>query len=951
MIYRLVLPALLLCALPAGTAAQTPAPFRFELPAASPLVQGKPGKILVKVSGDLFRKGIAPETFGEGARRYGIYNVEPWINPQLLEYGAPAYKQSSGSEPSSASLRRILLVEYSASDRPEDVALAIGAIKGVEYAEPVYERRMLFTPNDTELNKQWYLDAIRAREAWDIDRADSTIVIAITDTGIERLHPDLKDAIWYNSGEAGEKRNNGIDDDGNGFVDDWWGYDFGGANGDTPDNEPAPGQENHGTLVAGIAAASGNNAEGIAGVAFGARLMSVKITNDQTRNELYREAEAIVYAAKMGADVINCSWGGEGAYRAEQEVIDAMIKEKDVVIVSAAGNRSREVDFYPASYRGVLSVASVTEGDARADFSNYGYRVDLAAPGNSIYSTTFSSAGGYSYDNGTSFSTPMASGAAALVRKRYPALTADQVREVLVSTTDDISAQLGSAYTGKMGTGRLNIREALASGPAQVAARLVSFQFIDAGGDGVADAGESIRLRADVQNVLAPTAEVSVSVAAISGPAVDIQSPGVNLGGMASLEVKSTPDGTIFFTVPAGTPDDSEIRFKVTVETAGHTTSQFVSLRVSPTYLTTDLNQIAVTFNSVGNIGYNGIDNDQGDGFLYNGSNYIYHGGLVIASDASHVADVIKESNARAGDGFRKSEPYRLVVDRDSTVETGTARFNDAHLDASRRVGVDVEMKTYEYRSQPDIVLVVYKIRNTGGARLDALRTGLYLDWDVSSTGFDDQAGYDAVNQMGYVRAPLDPSRRYVGTILLSPASPSFYAIDNTADGINTSFSPQRKWEMLSAGIHENQEITDMAIMLGAGPLALEPGQTTEVAYAMTVADDFQALRENAARARSLYQPGSVPAPRAAGAFAVTAIPNPFGGGTTISFVMPEAGHARIAVYDLQGRQVAVPFDGPLQAGAQQVLFGAEGLAEGIYFYELQAAGRSQRGTMVKTGR
>ncbi len=956
MFIRLLLPVLLLGMLWLDATAQNS---KFDLPRRAGALQGKPGVILVKVQADLFEQGVTPETFGELARRYGVYNIRSWINPALISFRLPAYKRNGAVESPTLALRRILLVEYSSLDSPEEVALAIGSAKGVEYAEPIYSRTLLYTPNDPELTKQWYLDAVHAREAWDIVRGDSSIIIAITDTGIERLHPDLKDAIWYNPGETGpdgnggDKSTNGIDDDGNGYVDDWWGYDFGGHDGSATDNDPSPGDEDHGTFVAGITAASGNNGEGIAGIAFGAKLMAVKIADDRTlsQTDLYREAEAILYAAKMGANVINASWGGQGAIRAEQEVINAVIQDYDVVIVSAAGNLNSEVDFYPASYNGVLSIAAITEGSARADFSNYGYRIDLSAPGTSIYSTTLTTSGTYAYDNGTSFSTPIVSAAAALVRLRYPHMSAGQIREALIATTDDISGELGSAYAPKMGSGRLNIRHAVESAHMQVAARMVSFAFLDADGNGIIDAGENVRLRTDIRNLLAPAAQVSVSVTAVDGATVDLQSASVNLGAMASDEARSTPDGTITFTVPVGTPENSEIRFKVVVEADGRPTTQFITLRVVPSYLTTDLNDISATFNSIGNIGYNGVNHNQGDGFAYKGDNYLYHGGLIIATDATHMADVVKESNTTAATGLRSTSPYRLVTADDSSVQIGTARFSDAHLDDSRRVGVDVEMNTYEYREHPATVIVVYKIRNTSGHKLSDLRTGLYLDWDVSRTGFSDQTGYDPENRLGYMRAPMDPSRPYVGTALLNPIEASFYGVDNSADHVHSFFTQAVKWMMLSSGIHENTKITDMGMVLGAGPLTLEPDQTTEVAYAMTIADDFQGLRESVVRARSLYQPGSVVPPPITSTGSVVAAPNPFGRGTALSFIMPERGTARLTVYNLRGEQVGMPLNTVLEAGPQQTIFSADDLPDGVYFYQLQTAGTVQQGTLVKSGR
>jgi len=962
MIVRLLPPALLLCTFISLASAQT-IPLRSS---PDPLLRARQGRLLVKVTADQFARGVTPETFGEAMTRFGIRQVQPWLNPRLVTFRLPAYKRNGAGtyEMPALALRRIMLVEYSSEDAPEVVAEALERSSGVEYAEPIYPRRLLYTPNDPELFKQWYLDSIHAAEAWDVVRGDGSITIAIVDCGIERTHPDLRDAIWYNPGETGlddmnrDRSTNGVDDDGNGFVDDWWGYDFAGPDAETPDNDPSPGEENHGTIVAGIAGATGDNGTGIAGVAFGVKLMAVKVLDDESFDsaEFAREMEGVLYAAKMGAKVINCSWGGRASYRSEQEVLDVVTHDYDAVVVSAAGNDGLDVRYYPASYDGVLSVASTNQINARANFSNYNYRIDIAAPGSDIYSTFFESQGSYGYDpGGTSFSAPMVSGAAALVRLRHPELDAEQVREVLRAATDDIRAMLGPFYADKMGTGRLNARRAVELGATQISARMISHEFIGANDDGVISAGENVRLRVDVRNILAGAGNVTVTVTPLSHPDLTIQIPTTDLGAMAAHETRSTPDGTILFMVPPGTPDNTEVAFSVEVTADGRTNRDMIQLRVSPTFLTTDLNNIAATFNSVGNIGYNGFRSSaayHGDGFVFDRGDYLFHGGLIIATDSVHVADVIRRGPANEGleDGFRTIIPYRLETAQDSSIQTGTARFGDNHLPQERRVGVTVDMTTYEYRTAPNTVIVSYRLTNTTTEEIAGARVGLYLDWDVGSSGFQDQVGYDPDNRLGYARAAYEPDRGYVGAAVLTPYDASFYAVDNDADNAVTFFTAARKWQMLSSGIRENSAITDMAMMIGTGPITIPPGQEVTVAFALMGAHDFQQLRDEAAQARQLFAPGSVGGEASAGTLASAATPNPFGDGTVLNFTMPAGGHARLAVYDIHGREVVTLFDGHLRVGAQRIPFNAEGLPDGIYIYEIRAGGIMERGKIIRQG-
>lgn len=957
MSYRLLLPFALLCLLALEATAQSPT---FHLPSQNPLVRGKQGRIVVKVSREWFRKGVTPRMFGEVAARYGIYNVEPWLNPGLVAFRLPAYKRSGTDayESQAQGLGRIMVVEYSSLDAPEDVVIAMERFAGIEYAELIYPRQLLQTPNDPRLSDQWYLDSIHARQAWDNVRGSDDIIVAITDSGIEREHEDLRDAIWKNPGETGlddqnrDKTTNGVDDDNNGYVDDWWGYDFAANGGTSKDNDPSPDANNHGTVVAGIIGATGDNDKGIAGIAYGVKLMAIKIVDN---GEFAREMEGVLYAAKMGARVINCSWGGRASSRAEQEVIDVVINDHNAVVVGATGNNNEEVDFYPSSYHGVISVAAIAQWNAKANFSNYGSRIDISAPGHPIFSTTFSWAGSYTIDptGGTSFATPMASAAAALIVKKFPNLRPRQVGEIIRATADDIRTALGPIYADKMGTGRLNIQRAVESGMSQIAARMMSYEFIDTDKNGAIDPGENIRLRIGVQNMLASAPDVEVTVTPVSHPSLVIQNSTVNMGPMTTLERQETGVNDMLFTVPAGTPENTDMRFRVEVTAGGRRAVEYIDIRVVPTFLTTDLNDITATFNSTGNIGYNGIRSNsiyRGDGFVYDGNDRIYHGGLIIATDASHVADVVRRGLVSDGieDGFRTTRPYRLTTSEDLSVQTGNARFNDEHLSLEKRVGVDVEMKTYEYRAAPGIVIVSYKIRNTGNSTINGMRAGLYLDWDVGDSGFEDQVSYEAEERMAYMRTPQEPLRGYIGTMLLTSQEPSFYGVDNDVDGVTTAFTPATKWRMLSSGIVQNSRIADMGMLMGAGTITLELNQEVEVAFALMAAKDMQALRETAARARQVFQQAGVVAMPTAGTLHSIAAPNPFSDGTALSFTMPRTGHAHITLYDMSGRAIATIFDGQLGAGTQQIPFAPEALPTGAYIYEIRTADIIERGKVVK---
>lgn len=342
----------------------------------------------------------------------------------------------------------------------------------VERVEYNYEVHVMLIPNDPAFSNLWGMNNIGqtggtadadidAAEAWDQHTGNGSVVVAVIDTGVAYDHPDLAANIWTNSGEI---PGNGIDDDGNGYVDDVYGYNF-------YNNTANPYDDHgHGTHCAGTIAAVGNNGVGVAGVTWSARIMAVKFLGPTGSGSTTGAISAVLYAAGNGAQVLSNSWGGGGF---SQALLDAIrtADQAGVLFVAAAGNSGLNTDVtpnYPSNYDvpNVMSVAATDHNDLRASFSNYGLiTVDLGAPGVSIYSTVptvgnpcCSSPTGYLYLNGTSMATPHVSGAAALLLSRYPGISHYQVRDRLLFNTDPVASLAGITVTG----GRLNIARASA---------------------------------------------------------------------------------------------------------------------------------------------------------------------------------------------------------------------------------------------------------------------------------------------------------------------------------------------------------------------------------------------------------------------------------------------------------------------------------------------------------
>ena len=288
---------------------------------------------------------------------------------------------------------------------------------------------------------------IDATTAWGVTTGSTGVRVAVVDTGVDYTHPDLAANIWHNSGEI----INGIDDDGNGYIDDIRGWNFVSKSNDPMDDN------GHGTHCAGTMAAVGNNGIGVAGVNWNSKIIPLKFLDSNGSGYVSDAISAILYANKMGASVISNSWSGTGYSQSLKDSIDA----SSAIVVCAAGNSAKNSDVtpqYPAAYSSsnIISVAATNYYDNLASFSNYGVKsVDLAAPGVSIYSTTKS--GGYKYLSGTSMATPYVSGVAALLKTQSPTISASQIKGKIIDNCDVLSSLSGKLVTG----GRLNAAKAM----------------------------------------------------------------------------------------------------------------------------------------------------------------------------------------------------------------------------------------------------------------------------------------------------------------------------------------------------------------------------------------------------------------------------------------------------------------------------------------------------------
>jgi len=464
--------------------------FGYELPKLGPSGRWAEGVVVVKLKSGVEihpKKGprgsivTGEEALDQLGERFQVSRFE-----RLFSMTPPGGKKMKG--PDLSGFCRVVFPERFSL---EEVLDAYSENPLVEDVQPVGIHEVFYVPDDPNYGQQWGLKNfkighdVHAEGAWDVTRGDTSVVIAIVDTGVYWLHPDLGGSppdyadgnIWTNAAELGGQP--GVDDDGNGYTDDVRGWDWvdveqawqvwEGEDGTDPDNDPRD-FNGHGTHVAGIADAITDNGVGIASLGFGCRIMALRAGwsgNSNGKEEGWVRmdfcAQAIYYATNMGARVINCSWSSSSSGGLEQAVDFAVAN--GVVVVDAAGNSgtSDQSDNYLSTRGDCIDVAATDQTDKKASFTNYGTWVDVCAPGFNIYSTVYlhsSDFSGYTYMSGTSMAAPFVSALAGLLFSEHPDWSSLQVMDQIESTADYID-DINPVYAGKLGRGRVNAEQAL----------------------------------------------------------------------------------------------------------------------------------------------------------------------------------------------------------------------------------------------------------------------------------------------------------------------------------------------------------------------------------------------------------------------------------------------------------------------------------------------------------
>ncbi len=771
------------------------------------------------------------------------------IKKKFPEQEPPREKFNKWGDPL-VDLSLIYEIRYSQDIPIQKIINALMNTNTLEYAEPYYIPQLLYTPNDPAVSLQYALTNIQAFNAWNVHQGDTNTVVGITDTGIELTHSDLQGNVKKNYNDPID----GIDNDGDGYVDNFQGWDLG-----TNDNDPTWQGNAHGIHVTGIAAASTDNATGMAGVGFKCRYLPVKIAD--ASGNLVASYEGIKYAAEHGCKVINCSWGSTAGGQYGQDIINYATFNYDALVVAACGNNSADQEFFPAAYDNVLAVASTDNTDVKSNFSNYGYYVDICAPGSNIYSTW--NGNSYIFSGGTSMASPCVAGGAALVRSYFPSYNALQTLYRLKQTADNIYGLSGNAsYQNKLGTGRLNLYRALTDPNLPY----VVYQNISVSdkNDELFLNGDTLRISGEFKNFLANASNLTATLTCLS-PTIQV-TPLTNTFSIGSLNTLASVNHSLTpftFKVNFNFAPNTAITFKIVISDGSNSWTQFFYVYMNATYINITVNDVFSTGTSNGRIGYNSTNQTQGLGFTYNGNNLLYEAGLMFGVSTTSVSNCVRNASGGYDNEFTTVSPIVKIPSGFALSDMDTyAKFNDAA--SSTPMNVEVEQRTFAWSTIPNTKFIIweYTFTNNASSTLNNFYAGIFADFDIDASSFaDNKCAYDASTKMGYTyRTTGTPL--FAGIKLLTySVSPVFYGIDNInggGGGVNLydGYDKSEKYITLSTQrLNAGQGTTgnDVIEVMSAGPLTINPGQSVKVAFALIAGDSLQDLINSANQAQVMY--------------------------------------------------------------------------------------------------
>lgn len=829
-------------------------------------------------------------------------------------------------------LLRTYTVDYDPiRGEPELVARRLRRPCGdIEEADPVFVATPcgFDLPNDSLASEQALLATLGMPEAWAIENGDSTMWIGISDSGVRIDHEDLVDRIAVNDREIPD---NGIDDDGNGYVDDYQGYNFTAADDDSAPGDPRHPTNTHGTGVAGICGATRDNGLGIAGIAGACRMVPLRTMPAWSSGIVYGY-ESLLYCATNGIPVVNCSWGSQSKSCTDERVV-AYVIARGTAIVAAAGNHGQASPFYPAAYPGVLGVG-VTEPDDRVvGMTGRGPHVDVMAPGQSSLTTSID--GGYQGFCCTSGSSPIVAALVALVRHRHPQLGPEEACALVrVGTVDIVGV---NPVDGLLLPGRVHAPTILRLRPDSVPSFSLDVRRIGTVGADRWGVGDTVTIDVVLRNELAEARELRVEVEAVgpSASAVNVRTPSIDIGTVPSHDSVQLPSALAVVVVRA-TDTTAFLRLRITATTAaGDPFGQLMLVPVVPApswrTLANDVLQVSVGDN--GRIGNTDIARGLGAGVTYRTScGLLYEGGLMVGAGGRVVDNVraIRGTN----DHFVSVKPFRSP-----SAERGTV--SDAGAPDSLRLGITVDHSIFMPGGDTAIFVDDVTITNVSGSVIDDPGMAWFFDWDVGANPARDHVVSLSMPAPGVWSGALvtgnDAGAPKVRTVVVVDdvaARPFVLGMDNTTT--YAGFARATK-DSLIRGLGEHHDgTTDVAVVAGAtfgGPWYPGQRRNMRLIIAMDGGEPFLPLLMERFQRQPMALSPTVGRP----------YPQPAGDHLTIPVSFQETGTLVAVVYDAVGQYVRRLEWSGVGPGSMQVHVDVADLLPGMYSLVLSVGDPARR--------
>jgi hypothetical protein len=830
-------------------------------------------------------------------------------------------------------LTSVYELTFDSSISVSELVNSFGSLAETEYCQPVYLPQVFATINDPGSNAQYALTNIKAYQAWDLCKGDSNIIIGITDTGIENAHEDLIDNIFYNYDDP----INGQDDDFDGYVDNFRGWDIGNNDNSPEWDENGTGFNPHGVYVSGFAAARTNNAIGIAAAGYFTKFLPVKISD--STGALIRAYEGIVYAADHNCAVINCSWGGQTPHPYGQDIINYATFNRNALVVAAAGNNGHTTNdvLYPASYDNVLCVGASNNTDLKWNHSCYGTQVDLLAPGENVYTTNYDN--GYVYGWGTSFASPIAASCAALVKKWYGnSINATQLGEILRMTCDNIDTVPGNIpFAGLMGRGRINLYRALTDSlPPSV--KFINFNLISNSGNFIKP-GDTVQLKGDFINYLSTTKNLKVKISSNSNNVHFVNDSNV-IGVINKMQTISNNSLPFVFYIDQNSGYDEEVTFTLQFLDSLYSDKQLFKAVINQSYADIDTNNITLTLTSNGKLGYNNYYPVQGSGVRFNnGETQLFEGGLTIAQNSSKMLKCF-----RSADNFSINKGLQPVSPIANAAEQWSSVFSD-NMAGSAKLGLNIKMDAMEWNSAErlDFVFLNYTIYNKNNYNLDSLFAGIFCDWDIVNP-VRNKSLFNQSLRMSYSWY-TGLTNLYTGLKLLSNQNGFSYAFDNTSTGsgginISDGLSNSELFQALrtnrdAAGVSANGN--DVANLVSFGPFNIAANDSITLSFALMVSNSLYNIEQTAANAQILYDSlyRNIDENKIEAEY-LKVFPNPSNGHLNVSFYSNSKFVTTLRIFDIQGKEVYALNELKINEGENIFSINSK-LPKGVYLLKLNS--------------